>query len=566
MIKNLLFSTFLLIYSAGFCQVGNVEIQTGKSLENVQAGVACAQATAAEIGAKILAEGGNAIDAAVAVQWALAVCHPQAGNIGGGGFMVLRLADGTSTTLDFREEAPGAASATMYQDSLGKVIPGKSLNTHLAAGVPGAVRGIFDMHAKYGQLPMLKLITPAIELAKNGFTITQKQATLLNKYQDEFNARNRFKTPFQREEDWKKGDKIIQPELAATLERIAKNGADEFYTGRTAELIALEMKKGGGIMTIKDLKKYKTVWREPVHAYLGAYHIISMPPPSSGGIALAQLFGFWKLFGDTAFAHNSPAYIHLLTEIERRVYADRSKHLGDPDFYTIPTAGLLDSNYLKERMRGYSPNKATPSSAVDPGRPIPHESTETTHISIVDQEGNAVAITTTLNGHFGCKIMVEGAGFFLNNEMDDFSSKPGTPNMFGLIGGKANSIAPHKRMLSSMSPTIVENEGELYLVVGSPGGSTIITSVFQTIMNVILFDLELKKAIAVPKFHSQWLPDVVYLEKDRFPTQTIESLKKMGHKIEYVPSLGRVDAILVNHDKTLDICGDPRGDDAASGY
>ena len=563
---KLLVLYLLLIPGLSQAQQSDAKVETGKTLTDKVAGVSCAHPQAARIGADILASGGNAIDAAVAVQWALAVCYPQAGNIGGGGFMVLRLADGSSTTLDFRESAPAAATADMYQDSLGNVIEGKSLDTHQAAGVPGSVRGIFDMHERYGHLPMDKLIRPAIDLARSGYEITANQALLLNQYQSDFAARNADTIPYMQKEKWKEDDKIPQPELAATLERIAKNGADEFYKGETAKKIVEEMKRGGGIITADDLRKYHTEWRTPITTQFADFRVISMPPPSSGGIALAQMLTLWSEFGDSAIKHNSVEYIHLITEIERRVYADRSEYLGDPAFYTVPKQGLLDPTYLSKRMDDFNPDRATPSMEVNPGKPKGSESSETTHLSVVDAAGNAVSITTTLNGHYGCKIMVDGAGFFLNNEMDDFSAKPGTPNMFGLIGGKANAIAAHKRMLSSMTPTIVEKNDKLFLVLGSPGGSTIITSVFQTLMNVAVFKMTLEDAIAAPKFHSQWLPDVIYLEEGRFPKEKIHKLGQMGHTIEYFPSLGRVDAIEVLPDKKLDICGDPRADDTAAGY
>lgn len=566
MIRNLIFTLLIFGCILSHAQVNKTSIIEGQCVSNLEAGVACAHPEAVRIGAEILAKGGNAVDAAIAMEWALAVCYPQAGNLGGGGFMVLRLADGSSTTLDFREMAPAAASATMYQDSAGNIIEGRSLDTHLASGVPGSVRGIFDTHAKFGKLAMEDLIEPAIELAADGFEITQKQARLLNQYRNAFKERNRFQTPFQKDEGrWIPGEKIAQPDLAKTLRRISKNGEEEFYQGETARLIVAEMESGGGILTLEDLKNYQTHWREPIYSEIDSYRIISMPPPSSGGIALAQLFGLWELFGDTAMVHNSPEYIHLLTEMERRVYADRSAHLGDAEFYDVPQRGLISKKYLRQRMSGFDPAKATPSHKIAPGKPAQSESMETTHLSVVDDAGNAVSITTTLNGHFGCKIMVKGAGFFLNNEMDDFSSKPGTPNMFGLIGGKANAIAPGKRMLSSMTPTIVEKDEQLYLVLGSPGGSTIITSVFQTIMNSIVFGMDLSEAIAAPKFHSQWLPDVIYLEEGRFTNKTIDTLKSLGHEIEYFPSLGRVDAITVNPDGSLNACGDMRGDDSAAG-
>lgn len=558
----------LFIFLSGVAQPVEIEIKIGKSLDSLTAAVACAHPEAARIGAEILSVGGNAVDAAIAMQWALAVCYPQAGNIGGGGFMVLRLADGTTNTLDFRESAPAGATETMYQDANGEIIKGKSLYTHQAVGVPGSVSGLYESHRKYGKLPMEMLIAPAIKLAESGFRITAIQAGLLNKYKADFKDRNRTQIPFlHRNKDWKEADLIVQANLAETLKRISKNGEKEFYTGRTANLIIEEMKAGGGIITLEDLANYKPIWRKPIVSDFGNYKLILMPPPSSGGIAIAQLLHMWEAAQTTDMAHNSVEYIHLISEMERRVYTDRSVHLGDPDFHEVPIDNLLSKNYLKARIADFDSLRATPSEDVKAGNfSIKFESTETTHLSVVDAEGNAVSVTTTLNDHYGSKIMVAGAGFFLNNEMDDFSSKPGTPNLFGLVGGKANSIEPNKRMLSSMSPTIVEKDGELFLVVGSPGGSTIITSVFQTIMNTAVFEMNLKDAIAAPKFHAQWLPDAIFLEENRFATDQIDSLKALGHKIDYYPSLGRVDAILVNPDKTLQGCGDPRADNHAAGY
>lgn len=552
----------------GICQPVASEIKIGKSLDSLTAAVACAHPEAARIGAEILHARGNAIDAAVAMQWALAVCYPQAGNIGGGGFMVVRLADGTTNTLDFREQAPAAATETMYQDDNGEIIAGKSLDTHFAVGVPGSVSGLYESHRKYGKLPMEALISPAIALAESGFKITAIQAGLLNQYKADFEGRNRAAMPFfVKNKTWKEGDVIVQSNLAATLKRILKDGESEFYSGRTAGLIIEEMKAGGGIITKEDLANYKSIWRKPIEADFENFKIISMPPPSSGGIALAQLLEMWDAAQTDGIQHNSVEYIHLITEMERRVYVDRSVHLGDPEFHNVPVSELLNEQYLRGRMSDYNPQKATPSKTIQAGKfSSGSESTETTHLSVVDEEGNAVSVTTTLNGHFGSKIMVVGAGFFLNNEMDDFSSKPGTPNMFGLVGGKANSIQPHKRMLSSMTPTIAEKDGELFLVAGSPGGSTIITSVFQTIMNTAVFNMNLEKAIEVPKFHSQWLPDVIFVEENRFDSDLLDALRALGHEIDFFPSLGRVDAVLVNPNKTLQSCGDPRADDTAAGY
>lgn len=558
----------LFLFLNGYGQPVSTEIKIGKSLDSLAAAVACAHPEAARIGAEILSQGGNAIDAAVAIQWALAVCYPQAGNIGGGGFMVVRLADGTTNTLDFRERAPAAATKNMFQDENGEVVEGKSLDTHLAVGVPGSVSGLYESHRKYGKLSMETLIAPAIDLAEGGFKITAIQAGLLNQYKADFEGRNRNDIPFfVKNKTWKEGDLIVQSNLAATLKRISVNGEEEFYTGRTAAFIIDEMKAGGGIITKEDLVNYNPIWRKPIESDFKNYKIISMPPPSSGGIALVQLLNMWVAAKTDGLSHNSVEYIHLITEMERRVYADRSVHLGDPEFFKVPVSELVDQRYLNDRMSNFDPSRATPSKDIEAGKfKNVKESTETTHLSVVDSEGNAVSVTTTLNGHFGTKIMVVGAGFFLNNEMDDFSSKPGTPNMFGLVGGEANSIQPEKRMLSSMTPTIVEKDGNLFLVVGSPGGSTIITSVFQTIMNTDVFDMNLEKAIEVPKFHSQWLPDVIFVEENRFDPELLDSLRALGHEIDYFPSLGRVDAILVNPNKTLQSCGDPRADDTAAGY
>ncbi len=541
------------------------ETLVGKSLDGLSASVACANPLAAEVGANILRDGGNAVDAIIAVQWALAVVYPRAGNIGGGGFMVYRPNDGNCTTLDFRETAPMAANADLFQDSLGNVIAGLSLDTRLASGVPGTVRGLFEAHSKFGSLPMDVLIKPAIVLAKNGFAITEREAAALNQYAEDIRLRNRFETSFTKQIPWQDGDTLKQKELAETLIRISTNGDTEFYVGTTAQMLIDEMRAGNGIISGDDLKAYKAIWRKPVQASFREFTAYSMPPPSSGGIALGQLLGLSELYMADSIAHNGTGYMHLVTEMERRVYADRAEHLGDPDFYTIPDSLLLDAGYLKSRFKDYNPSRATPSREVKAGKVQVFESMETTHISVVDESGNAASVTTTLNGNYGSKIVVKGAGFLLNNEMDDFSSKPGTPNMFGLVGGEANAIAPGKRMLSSMTPTILEKDGTLFLVVGSPGGSTIITSVFQTIMNAAFFKMNLGDAVAAAKFHSQWLPDILYLEAGGFDHQE-QALKSMGHECSPIPSLGRMDAILVNPDGSLQSVGDPRADDHAAGY
>lgn len=542
-------------------------VESGKSLDSLVAGVACAYPDAARIGAQILQIGGNAIDASIAVQWALAVCYPRAGNIGGGGFMVLRLADGSAATLDFREKASLAATETIFQDSLGNIIPGKSTETLHASGVPGTVKGLYEAHARYGKLPMEKLIQPAINLARTGYVLTETEAEKLNTNKEVFLQRNLVETPFTKNEPWQKGDTLVQIDLANTLERIRDNGADEFYHGETAKKITAQMGGCAGCISIADLAAYRAVWRDPIVISSDPYEIISMGPPSSGGIAIGQLLTMYFDCIMEPLTLNSPNYIHALVEMQRRVYADRSKHLGDPDFWDVPKESLLDTLYLRSRMDDFIWHQATSSLSIAPGQmPIQYESTETTHLSVVDAEGNAVSVTTTLNDNYGSKIVVEGAGFLLNNEMDDFSSKPGEPNMFGLVGGDANAVAPGKRMLSSMTPVIVEKEGDLFLIAGSPGGSTIITSVFQTIMNTAIFEMRLDDALAAPKFHSQWLPDQIFVEEGRFPVDVVDELENRNHKIVEIPSLGRVDAILANGDGTYQVSGDPRGDNTASGY
>jgi gamma-glutamyltranspeptidase/glutathione hydrolase len=538
----------------------------GKSLDSLKAGVACAHPEAAIIGAEILKIGGNAIDAAVAVQWALAVCFPEAGNIGGGGFMVMRRNDGLAVSLDFRERAPIHAFDGLFLGADGQVREGLSLDTRLGAGVPGTVYGIYDMHQKFGSIEMKYLMQPAIELARKGFPLTATQALRLNENRELFETRNRSQTAFVKNELWQEGDTLVQTDLANTLTRIMNKGPREFYDGETAAMILDEMAEGRGLISERDLKVYQSKWRNPVKFSFDNYQVISMAPPSSGGIALEQLFKMGKMMEVDSIEHNSTEYIHFNAEMARRVYADRSMHLGDPDYYDIPYAEMTDSSYLASRLEDFR-YRATPSSRITPGNVNQvAESMETTHLSVVDSAGNAVSITTTINGLYGSRIVVTGAGFLLNNEMDDFSAKPGTPNLFGLIGGKANSIEPGKRMLSSMTPTIVEKDGSLFLVAGSPGGSTIITSVYQTIANCTYFGMDLEEALSAPRFHHQWLPDKLFLEEGLFPERVIELLDSKGHEIDYFPSLGRVDAIKVSENGYLEVCGDPRGDDTAAGY
>lgn len=496
----------------------NVQAQTG--LIANKAMVVSAREEASKIGVEIMQKGGNAFDAMVATELALAVAYPYAGNLGGGGFMVYRKANGEIGSLDYREKAPFAAHKTMFLDKEGNVIKGKSTESPLAIGVPGTIAGVFAVHKKLGSLPMSEILKPVIALAEKGVVVTRKQERRLNDYREEIIKVNGNQTLFAK--PFKEKDTIKYPALAATLKRIAKNGRDEFYKGQTAKTLVQYLQQKGGIITMKDLKQYEAKWRTPLSFQYKDLKIISMPPPSSGGICLAEIFKMIAPFDLSKMGHNSTASIQVIVEAERRAYADRSHYLGDPDFVKIPIKALLADDYLQQRMSSFSFEKATLSSEIKEGKVNYNESTETTHYSIVDAAGNAVAATTTLNDGYGSKYYCDALGFFLNNEMDDFSAKPGTPNMFGLIGNEANSIAPGKRMLSSMTPTIVEKNGQLYMVVGSPGGSTIITSVLQTILNVYEYQMSMQQAVNAPRFHHQWLPDLITFEPKTFDTTTSE--------------------------------------------
>ncbi|MDB4920823.1 gamma-glutamyltransferase [Mucilaginibacter sp.] len=560
--------TTLLLFSIVFLQNTFAQDQPVKSPDSLYHNgmVVCATPDASKVGLEILKKGGNAVDAAVAVQFALAVTHPEAGNIGGGGFMVYRSAKGKTNTLDFREKAPAAASANMYLDSAGNVIPDMSILTHQASGIPGSVDGMVKAYRKYGKLKWEELVQPAIDMAHTGFKISKRLAGDLNWGSGQFKKLNPGKTYLLKDSVWKEGDLLVQEDLAKTLELIRDKGRKGFYKGKVADELVEEMKSGQGIITKKDLKKYHSVWRKAITGKYKGYKIITMPPPSSGGIALLQLLNSVENYPLHRWGYNQDSTVQLIVEAERRVYADRSKYLGDPDFYKVPVDSLLKPAYIEDRMKNFSWDAATPSSTIQPGSFAGYESDQTTHYSIIDREGNSVAITTTLNGSFGSKIFVAGAGFLLNNEMDDFSSKPGVPNMFGLIGGKANSIQPGKRMLSSMTPTIIEKDGKLFMVVGTPGGSTIITSVFQTILNVIEFDQDMQQAVSSKRFHHQWLPDQVNIEKGAFDDITIEKLQQKGYKIISGGASGRVDAILVTKDGYYQGGADPRGDDSKMGW
>lgn len=535
--------------------------ETKKKIEVKNGAVVSASPIASQVGVNIMKQGGNAVDAAIATQLALAVVHPSAGNIGGGGFSIIHLKNGQNIAIDFREKAPGRASRDMYLDSNGNAQMNLSQNSPLAVGVPGSVAGIFAS-MKYAKLPFKKLIQPAIDLAEKGFVLNAGEAESLNYEQKRFLRMNPNPPVYVRETPWKAGDTLIQKDLANTLIRIRDNGAKGFYEGETAQLLAAKMKRDGGFITEEDLKNYVAKERAPIVFDYKGNTVVSMPLPSSGGIILEQCLKMSAMENIGQMTYGSLASVQLMSEVERRSFADRAKYLGDPDFVKVPVKTLVSDAYLKKRMADYDPTKAGNSKDIKEGYII--EGEETTHFDVLDKDGNAVSVTTTLNGGFGSGIVVDGAGFLLNNEMDDFSAKPGVPNMFGAVGAEANAIAPGKRMLSSMTPTIVLKNNQPYIVVGTPGGTTIPTSVYQTIVDMVDFHMTAQQAVDSPKFHQQWLPDVIYVEKD-FNKNTISGLEKMGYTIKERSSIGRTEVIEVK-DKKIIAVADNRGDDGAEGY
>lgn len=563
------FGFVLFAWIQAFCVAAQSYIpfpyQIEKVVEADSAAVVTAHPLATRVGLDILRRGGNAIDAAVAVQFALAVVYPQAGNIGGGGFLAYRSAKGETAVLDYREKAPGAATERMFQDTFGQVLPNKSRYGIFAAGVPGTVDGMWTAHQKYGSMPWGQLVQPAVELAEKGFQITEREAANLEAEKMTFARYNTLLPAFVRfDRPWESGDWLIQKELAFALRKIADKGRDGFYSGPVAEYILKTTERSRGLITAQDLEAYRSVWRQPLEFDWKGLRITTMPPPSSGGIILRQVLEMIEVcqLGKSDF--RTVKALHCISEAERRAFADRAQHAADPDFWPVPVEAMTAPDYLKARMRDFDPEHATPSRSVQAG--VFPQSEETTHYSIVDRQGNAVAVTTTLNDAYGSRVVVSGAGFILNNEMDDFSAKPGAPNLYGAIGGKANAVAPGKRPLSSMTPTIVSREGAFEMALGTPGGTTIPTSVIQVLLNVYVFGLTLPDAVQTGRFHHQWSPDAIQVEEGAFSDDLLQKLGEMGHEIRPRTPIGRVEAIRRLPNGKLQAAADTRGDDSAAGY
>lgn len=552
---------FLCLVQQGFAQF--VDYNVTKEIQTkAKSVVVSAHPLASEAGAAVMRKGGNAFDAAIATQYALAVVYPQAGNIGGGGFLIAVKADGKKLAIDFRETAPAKAHRNMYLDKKGKADTDLSQNGRLAVGVPGSVAGCYET-LKYARLPMEELLQPAIDLAEKGFAITEKEAKLLNETKEDFLRHNKTPIVFVKDTPWKAGDVLVQKELAETLKRIQKFGEKEFYEGKTAQMIVAEMKKGNGILGLKDLKNYQIKKRTPLSFDYKGYEVVTMPLPSSGGVLLAQMLKMSAYENLSQYQYASPEAVQIMVEAERRAYADRAEYMGDPDFIEDRTPWLISDDYLKERWASFSFSQATPSAQVGRILSPTEESPQTTHLSILDKEGNAVSVTTTLNGYYGSKVVVAGAGFFLNNEMDDFSIKPGVPNLFGAVGGEANAIQPGKRMLSSMTPSILLKDQRPAIVVGTPGGTTIPTSVFQAIVNIVDFGLSPNLAVNLPKFHHQWLPETVAVEKN-FSHDTRKALAQKGYVFKERGPIGKTEIIAIDDQGHITAVADSRGDDSVA--
>ena len=561
----LLAVTFLL----SFIPVPTSLAQVADPIPYENAAISSADAYASHAGVETLQKGGNAIDAAIAVQFALAVTLPRAGNIGGGGFMMIRLSNGDVKALDFREKAPSRATRTMFLDEDGNYVPELSRSGGLASGVPGTVDGMISALERHGTLPLEVILEPAMRLAKEGFELTHSHAESLNRHRVDFLKYEGSSNTFIKEDGsyWESGDLFKQPELAETFERIARRGRDGFYSGFTARLIIDEQQRQGGRMTLRDLRNYESVWRDPIIKEFNGHRFYMMPPPSSGGVVMSQVLSMIGELNPDSTGVNSSSYIHLLSEALRRSFADRNFYLGDPNFVNMPIETLLSESYNNDRFSDFDLDRATPSSEVSHGEINGFaESDETTHFSVVDANGNAVAVTTTLNGSYGSHVTVSGAGFLMNNEMDDFSAKPGEPNMYGLIGAEANAVEPDKRMLSSMSPTIVTHNGALKMVAGGSGGPRIITAVLQNILNHIVYGMDATEAISAPRFHHQWLPDMILTEQFSLPDDVKGALTQKGHGIREVGSLALTHIIIVDENQIKTGAADPRGHGAVKGY
>ncbi len=543
--------------------------QTGWAEPYSHAVVVTAEEHATDAGLKILDQGGNAVDAAVAIQFTLAVTLPRAGNLGGGGFMLIQKSDGSRAALDFREKAPAVAYRNMYLDESGEYLQDLSRVGALAVGVPGTVEGMITALEHHGRLPLEIVMEPAIRLAREGYPLSYTMANDLNRFANDLNQFESSRNYFTREdgEAWEKGDLFIQEDLAATLQRVSTNGRRGFYTGITAQRIIEEMRRQGGLITYEDLRNYRSNWREPIVTNFNDYELVMMPPPSSGGLVIQQVLGMIEPYDLKSKGFNSADYIHLLSEAMRRSFADRNYYLGDPDYVEVPLRSLTVNSYFSRRMRDFRPERATNSQNISQGRLFDlYEPDETTHFSVIDADGNAVAVTTTLNGSFGSKLAVTGAGFLLNNEMDDFSAKPGSANMFGLVEAEANSIEPGKRMLSSMSPTIINKDGNVHSVLGAAGGPRIITSVIQSFLNISIFEMNAVQAVNAPRFHHQWLPDQITVEPFTLSRDTEDILRNRGHNIGIMEHIGRIHLIYVDEEGKMYGIPDPRGDGTAKGY